>query len=212
MRSGWNASSASSFSPVPTSLIGWPVTARMLSAAPPRASPSIRVEHDAGDADPLVERAREIDRVLAGQRVGDQQRLVRPHPVAHARELAHQLLVDVQPPGGVEDHHVEPLALRGLERARGDRERRFARHDRQALDARLARQHGELLLRRRALHVERGEQRLLPLAGPAGAARAWRWSWSCPSPAGRPSARPAAARRSARGRSPRRRAARPGGR
>ena len=36
-------------------------------------------QHDAGDADPLVEAAREVDRVLAGQRVGDQQRLVRPH-------------------------------------------------------------------------------------------------------------------------------------
>ena len=123
-------------------------------------------QHDAGDADLLVEGAREVDRVLAGQRVGHQQRLVRPHPVAHRRELAHQLLVDVQPAGGIQDHHVEPLARCGLERARGDRERRLARHDRQALDARLARQHRELLLRRRALHVERGEQRLLPLAGP----------------------------------------------
>ena len=42
-RSGWNSSSASTFSPVPTSLIGLPVTARIESAAPPRASPSMRV-------------------------------------------------------------------------------------------------------------------------------------------------------------------------
>ena len=34
-------------------------------------------EHDAGQADALVESARQIDRVLAGQRVGDQQHLVR---------------------------------------------------------------------------------------------------------------------------------------
>ena len=42
-RSGWNGSSASSFSPTPTNLSGWPVTWRMESAAPPRASPSILV-------------------------------------------------------------------------------------------------------------------------------------------------------------------------
>ena len=43
MRSGWKGSMASSFSPTPISLIGQPVTARMLSAAPPRPSPSTRV-------------------------------------------------------------------------------------------------------------------------------------------------------------------------
>ena len=42
-RSGWNSSSASIFSPDPVSLIGAPVIARMDSAAPPRASPSMRV-------------------------------------------------------------------------------------------------------------------------------------------------------------------------
>ena len=43
MRAGWKSSSASIFSPVPMSLIGLPVTARMESAAPPRPSPSTRV-------------------------------------------------------------------------------------------------------------------------------------------------------------------------
>ncbi len=43
MRSGWNGSSASYFSPTPMNLIGCPVTLRMESAAPPRASPSILV-------------------------------------------------------------------------------------------------------------------------------------------------------------------------
>ena len=42
-RPGSNRSSASSFSPSPASLIGAPVTARIESAAPPRASPSNRV-------------------------------------------------------------------------------------------------------------------------------------------------------------------------
>ena len=45
-----------------------------------RAAAAVAVDagqHDAGEADALVERAREIDRVLAGQRIGDQQHLVR---------------------------------------------------------------------------------------------------------------------------------------
>ena len=42
-RSGWNGSRPSVRSPVPMKLIGSPVTLRMLSAAPPRASPSILV-------------------------------------------------------------------------------------------------------------------------------------------------------------------------
>src|SRR5262249_43329340 len=43
MRSGWNGSNASYFSPTPMNLIGCPVTFRIESAAPPRASPSIFV-------------------------------------------------------------------------------------------------------------------------------------------------------------------------
>ena len=40
MRSGWNSSRASRCSPVPTNLIGTPVTDLTDRAAPPRASPS----------------------------------------------------------------------------------------------------------------------------------------------------------------------------
>ena len=40
MRSGWNGSKSSSFSPTPTKRIGRPVTSFTDSAAPPRASPS----------------------------------------------------------------------------------------------------------------------------------------------------------------------------
>ncbi len=40
MRSGWNSARLSSFSPSPMYLMGFPVTARMDRAAPPRASPS----------------------------------------------------------------------------------------------------------------------------------------------------------------------------
>ena len=44
IREGWNGSNASVVSPTPINLIGLPVTARIDRAAPPRASPSIRVK------------------------------------------------------------------------------------------------------------------------------------------------------------------------
>ncbi len=46
IRSGWNGSKSSSFSPMPANLIGLPVTDLRLRAAPPRASPSsfVRIE------------------------------------------------------------------------------------------------------------------------------------------------------------------------
>ena len=44
MRSGWNGSNASSFSPIPRNLMGFPVIWRTESAAPPRASPSALVK------------------------------------------------------------------------------------------------------------------------------------------------------------------------
>ena len=44
-------------------------------------------QHDAGDADALVERLGDVDGVLAGEAVGDEQRLVRARDVAHLRRL-----------------------------------------------------------------------------------------------------------------------------
>jgi hypothetical protein len=73
---GWNSSSASIFSPVPISLIGLPVTARIDSAAPPRPSPSMRVS-----TRPVMptrsSKLRQVDGVLTGQRVGHQQDFMR---------------------------------------------------------------------------------------------------------------------------------------
>ena len=63
-----SASSASSFSPVPANLIGLPVTARIDSAAPPRASPSMRVSTTPVSGTCSEKLVRDVDRVLAGQR------------------------------------------------------------------------------------------------------------------------------------------------
>ena len=74
-----------------------------------RAAAAVAVhagQDHAGDADAAVELLGDVHRVLAGQPVDHQQRLVRLGRVAHRLDLGHQRVVDVQPPGGVEHHHV----------------------------------------------------------------------------------------------------------
>ena len=144
-------------------------------------------EHDAGDADALVEAGGELHGVLAGQAVGDQQRLVRPRDVAHVRRLLHQRFVDVNAPRGIEQHHVVAAEPRRIERALGDLLRRLAGDDGQRVDLGLLAQHAELLLRGRPAHVERGHQHFFLVARGQAVARSWPSWWSCRSPAGRPS-------------------------
>ena len=93
-REGWNSSSASTFSPVPISLIGLPVTARIESAAPPRESPSMRVSTIPVSPIPLVEGAGGVDRVLAGQRIGNEEHFMGIDGTRDLRRLVHQRLVD----------------------------------------------------------------------------------------------------------------------
>ena len=83
-------------------------------------------QHDAGDADALGKGLADIDRVLAGHGVDDEQALGRLRGVAHRRHLVHQRLVDVEPAGGVEDEDVVAFALGLLERAPGDVDRPLA--------------------------------------------------------------------------------------
>jgi hypothetical protein len=55
-----------------------------------------------GDAERLVEPLRDPHRVLAGHAVGHQQDLVRLDRGLDAGELAHHLVVDLQPARGVD--------------------------------------------------------------------------------------------------------------
>ncbi len=118
-RSGWNGSSASGFSPTPTNFSGCPVTARIDSAAPPRASPSILVRIDAGDAQALVELVGRLHRVLPGHGVGDEQNLGGIELFLELGELRHQLVVDVQAAGGVDQQNVAAGLHGFLARRRG---------------------------------------------------------------------------------------------
>ena len=109
MRSGWKRSKASSFSPVEAYRIGLPVTALTDSAAPPRASPSSFVRITPSK---LATSANRCDTftaswpVIASTTSSTLCGFVR---LRILRELLHQLLVDVQPAGGVDDQHVAAL-------------------------------------------------------------------------------------------------------
>ena len=100
-------------------MIGLPVTARTESAAPPRASPSSLVISDAVEVGGLGEALGDVDGVLAGHRVDDQQHVVRLGHLPHLGELVHQVLVDVQAAGGVDDQDVAVVLHRLVARPGG---------------------------------------------------------------------------------------------
>ncbi len=77
-------------------------------------------EDHAGERHLLGEVLGDIDRVLTGQAVDDEEDLGRVRDVRDGLHLVHQRLVDMESPGGVEHQHVEALQFRGLERAPGN--------------------------------------------------------------------------------------------
>ena len=89
---------------------------------------------------------------------------MRARGITNLRHLRHQRLVDMGAPRSVEQHDVVALQTRGLLGAFRDRDRILAENDRQRGDADLLAEHGELLLRRWPLHVERRHQDPAPVA------------------------------------------------
>ena len=76
-------------------------------------------EHDAVEADALLEGLRGGDRVLADHRVDDEEDLVGVDGVADVGCLLHQLGVDAEAAGGVDDDDVVLLAARPRRSRRG---------------------------------------------------------------------------------------------
>src|SRR6202035_1023566 len=77
-----------------------------------RTAPRIAVDpgqHDRRDAGALAKGFGDIDRILPGHAVGDDQVLVGVGGRAHRRHFEHQLFVDVEPPGGVENYDIIPF-------------------------------------------------------------------------------------------------------
>ena len=119
-RSGWNSSSASVFSPVPRNLTGRPVTARDRERG---AAARVAVDlgqDEAGQRDGRRERLGDADRLLAGHGIDDEQGLDRLDRGVDRRDLGHQLLVEREAAGGVEDHHVTDLPPGRLDPAADD--------------------------------------------------------------------------------------------
>ena len=162
MRSGWKTSSWSSFSPTDANFTRPPgdgLDGERGAAA--RVAVELR-QHDAVERDSLLERARDRDRLLPRHRVDDEEDVHRLHRVADVRELVHQRLVDLEPAGGVHDHHVAAVGRGARETLpRGDdRVARLGPVDRHLdLPAELL----ELVDRRRPLEICGDEARRLSL-------------------------------------------------
>ena len=79
MRSGWNSSSESGFSPALMNLMGLPVTSRMRKRAA-ATGVAVHLRHDdAVEIDPLGEGRSHVHHVLAGHGVDDHEDLVGLH-------------------------------------------------------------------------------------------------------------------------------------
>ena len=161
MRSGWNCSKASSFSPVEAKAIGLPMTSltRQRGAA---AGVAVELGEDhAVDGERVVERLGDADGVLAGHRVDDEERVVRSDDAGDHPDLLHHLLVDRQAAGGVDDEDVAAEAA-GLLQALGrgdDRVAGLGEHG----HVDLAAERAQLLDGGRALEVGADEQRVAAL-------------------------------------------------
>ena len=123
IRSGWNGSRASSFSPVPRNLIGLPGH-RPDREHRPAAGIAFDLGQDhAGEPDFAVELLGHVHRILPGHRIGDQEDLVWDRAGPDRRQFAHQFVVDVQAPARIQHDHVEPLHPGTLDAGRADRRR-----------------------------------------------------------------------------------------
>ena len=117
----------------------------------------------AGDADLPVELLGHIDRVLSGKTVNHQQRLARACGVADGLHLFHQLFVDVQTTGGIEQIDIIATQRRLLFGPFGDLHGALAFDDRQGIDTDLRAQYLQLLHGGGAIDIERGHQNPLVL-------------------------------------------------
>ena len=127
-------------------------------------------QYDARQRHLFREVLRNVDRVLPGQAVDDEQSFRRGRHIGDGLHFGHQLGVDMEPAGGIKDEDVEALKLCRLHGALGDIHRLLARHDGQGRNAGLFAQNGELFLRCRTVDVERRHHDLLavPFRQPLG--------------------------------------------
>ena len=80
-------------------------------------------QHDAGDVEVVIEMLSHVHGVLTSHRIDDQKDLRRCDGFLDRHELLHQHFVDVQTPGGVDDHDVVAVRFRVGDGVRGDVDR-----------------------------------------------------------------------------------------
>ena len=113
-----------------------------------RAAASVAVElrqNNAVEFERVVKRLGAVDRVLPGHRVDDEVNLVGLDFALDLVQLRHQLFVDVQAPGGVEDNDVDALVLRLFQRATANVDRVFRFAVDEDRNAELTAQHFQLI-------------------------------------------------------------------
>ena len=96
-----------------------------------RAAAGIAVElrqDDAGDVQKLVEGFRDVDRVLTGHRVDGQKDLVGVNLRLDVLQLLHELFIDMQTAGGIEDHDIVAVVFRVANRFLRDPDGVFGAH------------------------------------------------------------------------------------
>ncbi len=137
-------------------------------------------QQDAVECDPLLEGGGDVDCLLARHRVEDEQDVRRLQLISELLELVHQLGVDLQAAGSVDDDDVPPLGSRLLEAelCRLDGIVALAREDR---DLNLLAELFELSDRGRTLQIGR-DQRGGSFPPCAASARACPLRSSCRSP------------------------------
>ena len=79
-----------------------------------RIAVELREDH-AIEGDALLEGERNRDRLLTRHRVEHEQDVRRLRLCGDPLELGHQVFIDVEPTGRVQDHDVEALLARGFE-------------------------------------------------------------------------------------------------
>ena len=164
IRSGWNTSRSSSFSPDTDELDRLAGHLATEMAAPPRASPSSLVQHQAGRGS---SRSRNACATLTASwpvmASSDEEDLVGVGGLADRSELVHQVLVDVEAAGGVDASPRRRRRLRASLQRRLDNAAGLVFAVRVEPGRRPLRQRLQLVDRRRPVEVGADEQRAFPV-------------------------------------------------
>ena len=119
-------------------------------------------QNDTGNAESLMKRRSHIHGILSGHGVNHQQDFLRLHGLLDPAELLHQLLVDMQPSRGIQNHVVVAVIPRVGHRLLGNLHR-VALSPLKDGHSRLFTDHLQLIDGSGTVYVARHQQRAVPL-------------------------------------------------